>query len=199
MTRNASDPDPGEVTRLLRAASGGDADASGALFPLVYEELRRVAASCMRRERRDHTLQPTALVHEAFLRLTGDASDWESRAHFLGTAAKAMRRILVNHARDRKRLKRGGDAVRVSFDDAATPSPDGLSAPDLVALDDALVQLEALDAVKARIVELRFFAGLSHEEVAKVIGASERSVRRHWTFARAWLRSALDDGTEPDA
>jgi len=194
--------DPGEVTRLLERASAGDAGARATLFDVLYRELRRVAEAAMRDERADHTLQPTALVHEAFLRLAGDQGRFESRAHFLGVAAGAMRRVLVDHARGRNAQKRGSGATLVTvddLDDLPQPSVDDL---DLVVLDDALSRLTALDARQGQIVELRFFGGLSVEETAAVVGVSERTVKREWQLSRAWLRreiARMDEASSPDA
>ena len=194
--------DPGEVTRLLERASAGDAGARATLFDVLYRELRRVAEAAMRDERADHTLQPTALVHEAFLRLAGDQGRFESRAHFLGVAAGAMRRVLVDHARGRNAQKRGSGATLVTvddLDDLPQPSVDDL---DLVVLDDALSRLTALDARQGQIVELRFFGGLSVEETAAVVGVSERTVKREWQLSRAWLRreiARIDEASSPDA
>ena len=181
-----------EVTQLLRDLSGGDESALARLVPLIYEELRAIAAREMRNERADHTLQPTALVHEVFLRFLG-ASDlsWQSRAHFMHIAAQAMRRILVDHARARRAEKRGGDLVRVTLDEQLR-APDGHTA-DAVDIDDALRRLATLDERKARVVELRVFAGLSVEDTARVLGVSEPTVKREWRFARAWLQRALTD------
>jgi len=181
------------LTRLLDAARVGDEAAERRLFPLVYDELRRLAARSLRQERPDHTLQPTALVHEVWLNLAGSSEvDWASRGHFFGVAAKAMRHILVNHAKRRKRLKRGGDARRVQLhpDLAGDDGPD----VDLVALDEVLERLAELDRQKARVVELRYFAGLSVEETARALDVSPRTVRREWTFAKSWLRGELTLG-----
>jgi RNA polymerase sigma factor (TIGR02999 family) len=183
--------DAGEVTRLLEQASAGDAAARATLFDVLYLELRRVAESAMRAERANHTLQPTALVHEAFLRLAGDQGRFVSRAHFLGVAAGVMRRVLVDHARGRNAQKRGSGATLVTvedFDDLPQPASAGV---DLVVLDDALSRLTALDARQGQIVELRFFGGLSVEETAVVVGVSERTVKREWQTARAWLRREI--------
>lgn len=160
------------------------------LVPLVYEELRAIAAREMRRERGDHTLQPTALVHEAFLRLV-DKPDlsWQSRVHFLNIAAQAMRRILVEHARRRRAGKRGGGAERITLDEEFVAQ--GEAGPDLADLDDALQRLTALDARKGRVVELRFFAGLSVEETARLLDISEATVKREWRFAKAWIQREL--------
>jgi RNA polymerase sigma factor (TIGR02999 family) len=178
------------VTELLSAATSGDRDAAAELLPIVYAELRRRAASLMRRERPNHTLQATALVHEAFLQLIGqDRTDWQGRAHFFAVASQLMRRILVDHARARLRDKRGGDVVRVSLDEGH-----GLSIQkdaDVLALDDALERLAELDPRQAEIVSMRFFGGLSVEEVAAVLGVSMRTVEGEWTLIKAWIRREL--------
>ena len=180
-----------DVTRLLAETAAGHEEAAARLFPIVYDELRRLAASALRRERADHTLQPTALVHEAFLRLV-DVPDaqWHDRGHFVAVAARAMRRVLVDHARGRNALKRGSAEVRVPIDDVDVPSGQAGDV-DLVALDDALGRLAAVDERQARIVELRFFGGLTVEETAALIGSSPRTVKRDWHMARAWLRREL--------
>lgn len=178
------------VTVLLRRAAAGNPEASASLFSAVYDELRRVAASALRRERAGHTLQPTALVHEAYVRLAAEPGErWRDRTHFLATAALAMRRILVDHARRRNALKRRHDERQVPLDTlaAAADTPD----VDILALDRALLDLAALDPRQARVVELRFFGGLSVEETAEVVGASIRTVKRDWQAARAWLRRAM--------
>jgi RNA polymerase sigma factor (TIGR02999 family) len=158
-------------------------------MPLVYQELHRLAQVYMRRERPGHTLQTTGLVHEAYLRMVGQDADWNNRAHFLGIAAKMMRRILVDHARGHHRAKRGGDAVRVTLDGPANvaKNPDA----ELVALEDALIRLEKIDPPRARIVELRFFGGLSNEQVSGIVGISTATVQRQWASARAWLYHEL--------
>jgi RNA polymerase sigma factor (TIGR02999 family) len=183
---------PHEVTLLLNAASAGDPKASAELLPLVYEELRRLARARLGAEAPGQTLQPTALVHEAYLRLVGDADlQWNSRGHFFGAAALAMRRILVERARHRKRIKHGGGRRRVELkDDAmvAEPPPD-----DLLALDEALDKLAALDDRKYRVVMLRYFAGLSIEEAAAALEISPATVKTDWSFSRAWLHRALAD------
>ena len=180
-------------TQLLIAWTAGDRGALDQMLPSVYEELHRLATSYLARERPDHTLQPTALVHEAFLRLIDQREvDWRNRAQFLGVAAGLMRRILVNHARDRVAAKRGGPQERVSLSLVDTPSepPD----VDLIALEDALERLGTMDARKAKVVELRFFGGLTTDEVAEVLRVSRATVEREWSFARAWLFDALDAG-----
>jgi RNA polymerase sigma factor (TIGR02999 family) len=186
----ATPPGPSTETQLLLAWTAGDRRALDQMLPLVYDELHRLASSYLARERPDHTLQPTALVHEAFLRLINQREvDWRNRAQFLGVAAGLMRRILVNHARDRAAAKRGGERERVSLSLVEVPS--GGPDVDLIALEDALERLAALDERKAKVVELRFFGGLSVEEVAEVLGVSRATVEREWSFARAWLFDAL--------
>ena len=187
----SSAPPPGAVTQLLARAASGDSGAVTSLFDLLYRELRGLAVSAMRSERGDHTLQPTALVHEAFLRLADDTSSIENRRHFFGIAATAMRRILVEHARARHAVKRGGHAPRVSIDDVAVAAPSILDPVDLEALDAALTHLAALDPRQARVVELRYFAGLTVDETADVLDASPRTVKRDWQMARAWLRREM--------
>jgi RNA polymerase sigma-70 factor (ECF subfamily) len=185
------DPAAGErVTALLINWGNGDRTALDEMLPLVYGELRRLAAHYLRLEHQGHTLQTTALVHEAYLRLVDQQNvDWKNRAQFLGIAAEMMRRILVNHARDRARVKRGGKAQPVSLSLAADLSqqPD----VDLIALDDALTQLSQLDARKGRIVELKFFGGMTTAEIVEVMQMSSASVEREWGLARAWLYRAL--------
>ena len=184
-------PDGGEVTQLLAQASSGDAVARATLFDVLYRELRRLAEGAMRAERANHTLQPTALVHEAFLRLAGNQGRFENRAHFLGVAASAMRRVLVDHARGRNAHKRGHGATLVTVNDLDALPQAAAEEVDLVVLDDALSRLAALDARQGQIVELRFFGGLSVEETAAVIGVSERTVKREWQMSRAWLRREM--------
>jgi RNA polymerase sigma factor (TIGR02999 family) len=180
-----------DVTRLLDAAAAGDRKAAADLLPLVYDELRKLAAARMAAEAPDQTLQPTALVHEAYLRLVGpgDDSRWEGRGHFFAAAAEAMRRILVDTARRKNRLKRGGDQVRRDVDEVevAAPSP----REDLLALDEALERLTAMDQSAAELVKLRYFAGLSLPEAAQVMKISPRSADRLWAYARAWLHQEL--------
>ena len=188
-------PAPG-VTELLRAWGAGDAGASEALVPLVYAELRRQARRALRREGEGHTLQATALVHEAWLRLGGQHdAHWESRTQFLAVAAQMMRRVLVDHARTRHAQKRGGGATQLSLGDADRAAATSDAAPDAVdvlALDDALARLAILDPRKARLVELRYFAGLSIPEAAAALGVSPATVGREWAVARMWLRRELD-------
>jgi len=186
----APSPGPSTETQLLLAWTAGDRQALDRMLPLVYDELHRLAAGYLARERPDHTLQPTALVHEAFLRLINQREvDWRNRAQFLGVAAGLMRRILVNHARDRAASKRGGERERVSLSLVEVPS--GGPDVDLIALEDALERLATLDERKAKVVELRFFGGMSVEEVGEVLGVSRATVEREWSFARAWLFDAL--------
>lgn len=190
------------ITELLRAWGAGEARASDALVPLVYEELRRQARRALAREGEGHTLQPTALVHEAWLRLEGQhAAGWQSRTQFFAVAAQMMRRVLVDHARTRRALKRGGAGVQVTLGavdrDAGVPNGFGRdhAGPDpvdLLALDDALARLAALDPQKARLVELRYFAGLSIPEAAAALGVSPATVGREWAVARVWLRRELE-------
>jgi RNA polymerase sigma-70 factor, ECF subfamily len=180
----------GEVTRTLAALRAGDDGAMDRLFPLVYAELRRTADLLLAREFEAHTLQPTALVHEVYLKLArGGAPDATSHAHFLGIAARAMRQILVDHARKRKAAKRGrGEAFVTLGDHADTAAPD---AESILALDDALQRLGKLDARLAKVVELRFFGGLTEEQVAAALGVTSRTVQRDWAKARAWLHAQI--------
>jgi RNA polymerase sigma-70 factor (ECF subfamily) len=188
-------PSPHEVTRLLVAWSSGDEAALEHLMPLVYDELRRLARRYMHSERPGHTLQTTALVNEAYLRLVHWRDvQWQNRAHFFAVSAQIMRRILVDFARSRDYAKRGGGAHQVSLDEAAIV-PGGRGA-DLVALDEALNALAELDARQSRVVELRFFGGLSLEEIAEVLKVSVGTVRRDWSLARAWLHRELSRGDE---
>jgi RNA polymerase sigma factor (TIGR02999 family) len=178
-----------DITRLLEAANGGDRKAATDLLPLVYDELRKLAAVRMAAEAPGHTLDATALVHEAYLRLVGD-QQFDDRGHFFAAAAEAMRRILVNHARDRKRLKRGGGRFRLELLDQA-----GLLAedPDLVlSLDELLTRLAKEDATAARVAHLHLFGGFSVEEAGKTVGVSRAVAYRNWKYARAWLREALE-------
>jgi RNA polymerase sigma factor (TIGR02999 family) len=184
---------PEQITQLLLDWSRGDRAAFDELVPIVYGELRRLARHYMRGERGGHTLQTTALVNEAYLRLVGHENiEWQSRGHFFGVAAQAMRRVLVDHARARGYQKRGGGAVRVTLEEGALVV--AARAEEVVALDEALARLEALDPRKARVVELRFFAGLSHEETAAALGVAEVTVRREWRTAKAWLLREIVEG-----
>jgi RNA polymerase sigma-70 factor (ECF subfamily) len=183
---------PGEVTQLLIKLRAGNKDAESRLISLVYSELRRLAAYYLRGERPDHTLQPTALVHEAYLRLTKMSEvDWKSRSHFLATAATVMRRILVDHARTNLARKREGFREAISLDEAFVASPGRCA--QLVALDDALEKLANMDERRSKIVELRFFGGLSEEETGEVLGISARTVKRDWRVAKAWLYNEVND------
>ncbi|MEE9296017.1 MAG: sigma-70 family RNA polymerase sigma factor [Phycisphaerae bacterium] len=184
-----------EVTQVLADLTRGDTGSAARLLPLVYEELRRLADQYLRDERPDHTLQGTALVHEAFLRLV-DQKDakWQNRAHFYRVAAMAMRRILVNHARDRQRIKRGGGRRKFSLDDIDTQAE--AQSPDLIALDEALTKLSLLDHRKAQLVELRYFAGFTIEESARILEISPAQLKREWTLAKTWLLRELRRGGE---
>jgi RNA polymerase sigma factor (TIGR02999 family) len=175
-----------DVTRILDAIEQGDTNAANELLPLVYEELRRLAAQKMSRETPGQTLQATALVHEAYIRLVGsEARNWEGRTLFFASAAEAMRRILIENARRKQRLKRGGGQQKVDLDDAEL-TIEGRQ-DDLIALDEALAKLADRDHVKADLVKLRYFAGLTLEQAAGILGLSQTTAKRHWTYARAWL------------
>jgi RNA polymerase sigma factor (TIGR02999 family) len=183
----ASEPD---VTELLLALANGNANAAEKLMPLVYGELKRLARAYMRRERSDHTLQTTALVHEAYLRLVRqEVVHWQGRSHFLGIAAQLMRRVLIDHARGHLREKRGGAAVALPLDEALVFSPG--HSEELLRLDEALDRLGRLDARQSRVVELRFFGGLSVEETGEYLGISTATVKRDWSVAKAWLHGEL--------
>jgi RNA polymerase sigma factor (TIGR02999 family) len=180
-----------ETTVLLKALSAGDQKGVDRLMELVYGELRQIARRYMARERVAHTLEPTALVNEAFMKLIGqDRVDWQNRSHFMAVASQSMRRILVDHARSRNREKRGGGRPQIIMDDALTLVP-GRDA-DVLAVDEALEKLAELDATQAKIVEMRFFGGMSVEEVAEALDMPKRSVERQWTKTRAWLRRELE-------
>ena len=182
-----------DVTGLLHRWQAGDSAALTELVELVHTELRRVARRQMRGERPDHTLQTSALINEAYLRLIDQRRvNWNNRAHFFAVAAQLMRRILVDHARSRGYLKRGGGAIKVPLDEAAAVEP--ARPPDLIALDDALTRLAGEDPRKARVVELRYFAGLTVEEIAQVLQVAPVTVMRDWSFARAWLRRVIEHG-----
>jgi RNA polymerase sigma factor (TIGR02999 family) len=184
---------PGEVTRLLEAAEAGDREALDRLLPLLYEDLRRVAHWQLDREGGGHTLQTTALIHEAYLKLAGGGSvSASSRAHFLAIAARAMRQVLVDYARRRKAAKRGGGVISVTLGDE--PQPADTSAEDLLALDEAL---EQLDPRQRQVIECRFFGGMEEKDIAAALGVSERTVRRDWVKARAWLYRSLYAGRDP--
>jgi len=183
---------PAAITSLLARAQEGDRQATDELLPLVYEELRELADRLLAAEKRGATLQPTALVHEAYLRLVGsDQAGWENRAHFFGAAARAIRRILVDRARARRAARRGGDRPLRLDTDAPLAGPE--PSLDVLALDEALAKLASIDAQKARVVELRFFGGLSVDETAATLGVSASTVNRDWVFARTWLHRAMSD------
>jgi RNA polymerase sigma-70 factor, ECF subfamily len=180
----------GDITTLLSQAKQGDGHAQSQLAALVYSDLRRIARKLMSRERAGHTLEPTALVNEAYLRLLGNADrDWNDRVHFFGVAAQVMRRILVDYARSRAAEKRGADAIKVPLEDVAIPLIERRE--EILALDQALVRLSNQDPRQGQIVELRFFAGLSEEEIALLLEVSPRTVKREWNFAKAWLKREL--------
>jgi RNA polymerase sigma factor (TIGR02999 family) len=183
-----------EVTGLLTRWSQGDGAALAELTPLVYEELRRLAHHFMEGQRTDHTLQTTALVNEAYLRLADQTNPhWQNRAHFFAVAARAMRQILVSYARSQRSQKRGGDALMVELDEGAIVSPE--ESKEIVDLHEALERLAALDSRKAQVVELKYFGGLNYDEMAEVLKISRVTVRRDWEFARAWLHTELHDMT----
>jgi RNA polymerase sigma factor (TIGR02999 family) len=183
-----------DITQILQSAGRGNGRASEELLPLVYDELRRLAGLRMAQEAAGQTLQPTALVHEAWLRLVGAGErTWENRAHFFGAAAEAMRRIMIEHARRKSRLKRGGDQIRLNVDDLdlAEVTPDD----KVLLIDEALEKLQTEDPEKARIVVLKFFGGLTNEEVAQNLGVAERTVERQWAYAKAWLFRSIRSQT----
>jgi RNA polymerase sigma-70 factor (ECF subfamily) len=189
-SHNAGSEDRSEVTRALESLNAGDRSAAERLIPLVYRELRSLAAAFLRRERPDHALQPTELVNEAYLRLVDqNRVDWQGKTHFFAVGAQAMRRVLVDHARSRLRRKRGSGVRPVEFSESLHISSEREG--DVLALEEALQTLEKLDPAQARIVELRFYGGLTVAEVAEVMGLSKRSVEREWTMIRAWLRREL--------
>lgn len=190
-----ADPAIKNNTRLLTSLSAGSTTAANELFDVVYAELRAMAGRCFRSQQADHTLQATALVHEAYLKMVDQTqAGWNDRAHFLAVAATAMRQILINHARDRRALKRGGDRRPLSLED--TPAPQIEVDDRLLALHEALEQLTELDARKARVVEARFFGGLTMEEIAQVLEVSLSTVESDWRMARAWLTGHLDEQTD---
>lgn len=190
-------PSPQEVTQLLADWGKGDRSALDKLFPLVHSELRRIAQRQMSQERPGHTLQATALVNEAYLKLSGQQGfDWQNRAHFFAVCAQVMRHILIDHARAHARDKRGGGAVKVSLNDALVVVEDQNA--HFIALDEALRVLERLDPQKGKIVELRYFGGLSVEEAAEVMNISPRTVRREWQRAKAWLYRMMTEGIEDE-
>ncbi|MCB9854696.1 MAG: sigma-70 family RNA polymerase sigma factor [Phycisphaerales bacterium] len=188
-------PDHGETTAILARVAAGDPSAAKALLPLVYEQLRAVAGSYFQAQPAHHTLQPTALVHEAYLKLVGSGTDWKDRAHFCAVAATAMRQILTNHANAKRAAKRSAHRVDVTVE--VLPTPTGASMIDLLDLDDALKELSSLNERHSRMVELRFFGGLQVDAMAHVLGISEGMVRREWRAARAWLSGRLSRGESP--
>jgi RNA polymerase sigma factor (TIGR02999 family) len=187
-------PPLSEVTRILSALEQGDPHAAAQLLPLVYKELRRLAAQRLAREKPGQTLDATALVHEAYLRLVGDGAAWDCRDHFFAAAAEAMRRILVENARRKKRLKHGGGRQRVKHEPA---DPSARAAEELLLLDDALTALAREDPAAAEVAQLHVFAGLSVEQAAEALGVSRAGAYRHWTYARAWLRCQVEGGGGP--
>jgi RNA polymerase sigma factor (TIGR02999 family) len=187
-----------KVTLILNAMEQGDSQAADQLLPAVYEELRLLAAQKLSHERPGQTLQATALVHEAYLRLVGDGpQSWENRGHFFAAAAEAMRRILVDNARRKKSVKRGGDSRRVSLNDAALLVETNIPAEELLALDEALQRLAEKDKIKADLVRLRFFAGLTGEQAAKALGISSSTADDYWAYTRAWLCLEMGKDTDP--
>jgi len=192
------DASPGDVTSLLNKMADGDQEAAAQLVPLVYNELRQIAARCLQRERENHTLQATALVHEAYIKLTAQRSArWQNRAQFFALAAQAMRRILVDYARTQQRIRRGGKQQKVTLDEALVVSPDRTE--ELIAVHESLSRLEKLDPRQSHIVELRYFGGLTVEEVAEVLGVSSKTVTREWNTAKAWLYGDLRERSADDA
>ncbi|MGC2399137.1 MAG: sigma-70 family RNA polymerase sigma factor [Acidobacteriaceae bacterium] len=195
--------DDGQVTQLLKAMRDGDESAAGKILPLVYNELHKLARSYMLRERRDHTLQPTALINEAYLRLARDNVDWQSRQHFIGVAANVMRRLLVDHARAHNAVMRAGGLQRVEMEEGFALSDE--RSKEVLALHDALAKLESVDPTQAKVVELRYFGGFSVEEIGEILEISPRTVKRHWALARIRLlkemkpsgNSELSEGEGP--
>ncbi len=196
---------PGEITHLLRRWSGGDAEAAEEVLPLIYQQLHNIAVGYFSQERSDHTLQPTIVVHEAFLRLRGPtgpetgesprgAKKWENRSHFFGIAARLMRQVLVDYARQKNRLKRGSETELISLTDA--PERFAETPRGILAIDEALEKLRKEDSRKASVVELRFFGGLDNDEMAEFLGVSKRTIIREWLRARAWLFAELSSATE---
>jgi RNA polymerase sigma-70 factor (ECF subfamily) len=186
------EPAPADVTSLLNKLAAGDQEAAAQLVPLVYEELRRLAARRLRRERPDHTLQATALVHEAYLKLSAQGNaKWQNRTQFFGVASQVMRRILVDYARGQQRIRRGGKQQKVSLDDVLLVSPERTE--EVLTVHESLSRLEKLDARQARVVELRYFGGLTIEEIAEVVGISTKTVMRELNVAKAWLYGDLKE------
>ena len=187
--------DGGQVTQLLKAMRAGDAQAAQDLLPLVYAELHRLAKSYMRRERPDHTLQATALINEAYLRLAGEEIDWKNRAHFIGLSAQVMRRVLVDHARAHNAEHRGGGLKRVEMQEELAISPEKLD--QVQQIDDLLKKLETVNPRQARVVELRYFGGLTFEEIGGLLQLTSRTVKTDWALARIWLLDQLQPGAKP--
>ena len=186
-----------EVTRILTAIEQGDVRAADELLPLVYQELRQLAAQWMKQEKPGQTLQATALVHEAYIRLVGSESqNWDGRTHFFAAAAEAMRRILIDNARRKKSLKHGGGRKRIDLDEAVLADDSDIGSDDLIALDEALERLSKIDKVKADLVKLRYFAGLTGEQAAQLLGISQSTADRYWAYARSWLRLEITKGNE---
>jgi RNA polymerase sigma-70 factor (ECF subfamily) len=188
--------DGGQVTLLLKAMKSGDQSAAGRLLPLVYSELHRLARSYMHRERIDHTLQPTALINEAYLRLARENVDWQSRQHFIGVAANVMRRLLVDHARAHNAQMRAGGLQRVELEEGFMVSAE--QSKEVLALHEALTVLEEADPRQAKVVELKYFGGFSVEEIGAILEMSPRSVKRHWALARIWLHKRMMELEETD-
>lgn len=186
------EPKPGEVTQLLKALREGNSSAAEDLLPLVYAELHRIASAFMHRERKDHTLQATALINEAYLRLVGEDIDWSSRSHFIGLSAHVMRRVLVDYARQHNADRRAGGLKRVEMDDNLAISPERLD--EVLELDQAMDKLTAKNPRQARVVELRYFGGLSVEQIAQILDIAPRSVKRDWALARIFLFRELNPG-----
>ncbi|HKU73902.1 MAG TPA: sigma-70 family RNA polymerase sigma factor [Pyrinomonadaceae bacterium] len=185
----AQAPNPQNITQLLAEWRDGNQSALDELYPLVYDELHRLARRYMSRERKGHTLQTTALINEAYVRLVGQKVNWANRSHFFAISAQIMRRILIDHARRHAYAKRGGGAQQVSLDEAATVTPD--QSTELIRLDEALTSLSEMDPRRSQVVELRYFGGLNNEEIAGVLNVSENTVTRDWNMARAWLYQQL--------
>jgi RNA polymerase sigma-70 factor, ECF subfamily len=191
------DPNPGEVTQLLKAMHDGNSGAADRLLPLVYTELHRLAQAYMRRERPDHTLQATALINEAYVRLAGEDIDWTNRSHFIGLAAHVMRQVLVDYARRHHAERRAGGLQRVEMNDDLAVSPDRLD--EVASIDQALTRLAVHNPRQARVVELRYFGGLSVEQIATILQVAPRSVKRDWSLARIFLARELNPNAGPPA